>query len=372
MKKLFIKPTLILFIFCLFSIAASLSVQAGDPIIIRGVDLHDLSAASKPISLSSRTVPTYAHASVDLTFGPGLTGNIPAQQAFTRAAARWSAVLADPVTLNITVDYESLGAGILGSTNATMLWGGYSEVRDLVANGADSGSSREGLLPQLPTISQYSMYVPSNVPTWGGNASITQANYLALGGYHLVPSDGSITFTSNYSWDFDPSDGISPGTFDFEGAAMHEMGHVLGFTSEVDTVDYYLGQNQTVDPYPTPLDFFRFQTSDLGAGFNFTTTPRVMATGGSQSFYYGDGSIPMSTGVYTGDGRQASHWKDDMNLGIMDPTAAPGEVLSISQNDLIAMDLIGWQVVPEPSAMILLLMAGAMMIAGHAGKRLRK
>ena len=199
-----------------------------------------------------------------------------------------------------------------------------------------------------------------------------QANYLALGGYHLVPSDGSITFTSNYSWDFDPSNGISPGTFDFEGAAMHEMGHVLGFMSEVDTVDYYLGQNQTVDPYPTPLDFFRFQTGDLGAGFNFTTTPRVMATGGSQSFYYGDGSVPMSTGVYTGDGNQASHWKDDMNLGIMDPTAAPGEVLSISQNDLIAMDLIGWEVVPEPSTIILLLMAGAMMMAGQSVRRLRK
>ena len=97
-----------------------------------------------------------------------------------------------------------------------------------------------------------------------------------------------------------------------------------------------------------------------------------MATGGSQSFYYGDGSIPMATGVYNGDGDQASHWKDNMNLGIMDPTAAPGEVLNISENDLIAMDLIGWEVVPEPSTIILLLMAGAMMIAGHAGKRWRK
>jgi len=371
MKKLLINPALILSVFCLLNFEALLSVQAGEPVIIRGVDLHDLSTASKPISLSTRTVPTFAHASVDLTFGPGLAGNIAAQQAFTRAAARWSAVLADPVTLKINVDYEPLGSGILGQTNATMLWGGYSEVRDLVANGADSGSSREGLLPQLPTIDQYSMYVPSNIPTWSGNASITQANYLALGGYHLTPSDGSITFTSNYAWDFDPSNGISPGTFDFEGAAVHEMGHVLGFMSEVDTVDYYLSQNQNVDPYPTPLDFFRFQTGDLGPGFNFTTTPRIMAPGGSQSFYYGDGSVPMSTGAYNGDGSQASHWKDNMNLGIMDPTAAPGEVLNISENDLIAMDLIGWEVVPEPSTIILLLMAGAMMIAGHAGKYLR-
>ena len=361
-----------MFVFCVFNIEALLSVQAADPVIIRGADVQPLPAESMPITVSDRTVTTCSHASVDLTFGPGLAGNIPAQQAFTRAAASWSAVLADPVTLNITVDYEPLASGILGQTNATILSGSYSEVRDLVANGADSGSSREALLPQLPTINQYSMYVPSNVPTWSGNASITQANYLALGGYHLTPSDGSITFTSNYSWDFDRSNGISPGSFDFEGAAIHEMGHILGFISDEDRVDYYLSQNQNADPYPTPLDFFRFQTSDLGAGFDFTTTPRIMAPGGSQSFYYGDGSIPMATGVYNGDGDQASHWEDNMNLGIMDPTAAPGEVLSISQNDLIAMDLIGWQVVPEPSTIILLLVAGAMMIAGHARKRWQK
>ncbi len=371
MQKFQINATLVLTIFCVSNLGASFSVQAGDPAIIRGVDLYNLSDANNPISLSTRSVPSINQMSVNLLFGPGLSADITAQQAFTRAAARWSAVLADPVTLKIYVDYEPLNPGVLGETNATMLWGGYSEVRDLVANGADSGSSREGLLPQLPTINQFSMYVPQNVPTWSGNCLITQANYLALGGSHLKDRDGSIIFSSNYSWDFDPSNGVSPGTYDFEGAAMHEMGHILGFTSEVDAVDYYLSQNQTVDPYPMPLDFFRFRTGDLGAGFNFTTTPRIMAPGGSQSFYYGDGSVPMSTGAFNGDGSQASHWKDDMNLGIMDPTAAPGEVLNVSENDLIAMDLIGWQVVPEPSTMILLLMAGAMMIAGFARKRLR-
>jgi hypothetical protein len=51
-----------------------------------------------------------------------------------------------------------------------------------------------------------------------------------------------------------------------------------------------------------------------------------------------------------GDGYQASHWKDDLGLGIMDPTAAPGERLSISALDIEAMDVVGWNLGPSAGA----------------------
>jgi hypothetical protein len=72
----------------------------------------------------------------------------------------------------------------------------------------------------------------------------------------------------------------------------------------------------------------------------------------------GDGGVintygaTFSTGRNFGDGRQASHWKDSLGLGILDPTAAPGEPLSIDANDKLAFDVIGWNAVtavPEPS-----------------------
>ncbi|MFN0068104.1 MAG: hypothetical protein ACKVYV_10760, partial [Limisphaerales bacterium] len=90
----------------------------------------------------------------------------------------------------------------------------------------------------------------------------------------------------------------------------------------------------------------------------FTTKPRFVAPGGSAIFDFilGQGSVPaelaLSTGVFAGDGRQASHWKDNdltgSYIGVMDPTLGFQEVRSIAASDLVALDLIGWNVVPEP------------------------
>jgi hypothetical protein len=63
----------------------------------------------------------------------------------------------------------------------------------------------------------------------------------------------------------------------------------------------------------------------------------------------------FATGIVFGDGRQASHWKDDLGIGIMDPTAARGERLDISVPDLRAFDVLGYTAaVPEPATGILI------------------
>ena len=357
---------------------------AEEPSFQRHTNLYSLSS-SQP--LTSDITPgdsfySQSNAYFDLTYGSGLQSDTLAQTAFNAAAAQWSSVLRDDVTVRLDLDYAPLETGVLGATSSTELVGSYQEVRGMVVNNAgETTNPRENLLlPNLPTKSQFSTFLPAGFdldqePDTG--MQLSQANYHALGGTdsRFTASDGSITFSSNFSWDFDPSDGISDGKYDFVGVAVHEIGHALGFISDVDFVDQVLENGLTsTQVRPKPMDLFRFDTADLDdENFDFTTSTREMIPGGSDSFYYGDGSALLSTGAYAGDGKQSSHWKDDLSIGIMDPTVAAGELLAISENDLILMDLIGWDVdwqlikqnfdqVPEPATAVIFALGAAVAL----------
>src|SRR5262249_39642856 len=71
-----------------------------------------------------------------------------------------------------------------------------------------------------------------------------------------VTADASITFSSDFTFDFDPSNGISPGALDFVGIAFHEIGHALGFFSGVDIVDYYSGSGPGAPTNLNPYAIF--------------------------------------------------------------------------------------------------------------------
>ncbi|MCP4407550.1 MAG: hypothetical protein GY807_07275 [Gammaproteobacteria bacterium] len=96
-------------------------------------------------------------------------------------------------------------------------------------------------------------------------------------------------------------------------------------------------------------DLFRFRPQ---TGGDFTNAQRILSPGGEQVFYAGDAELPLSTGgpaADNGDGQQASHWKDDdqtgVYVGVMDPTIGKGFRVTVSQNDRLALDAMGYTLV---------------------------
>lgn len=299
--------------------------------------------------------------------GTSLAANLPALAAFERAAATWESHLGDPVTVTINADLRNLGSPtILGQANTVVLVDTYASIRDRLVLDA-LNEADDSLVAALPTLAQFSFNTSNNV-TWNqGYMGVSKANAKALGyaalDTYFGASDGTIEFNSAFAFDYDNSNGVGPGLIDFESVALHEIGHTLGFISEVDSIDVALYQNQSLEVYPFPLDLFRFASSgpnDPATISQFTTFPRELTPGQGASFDMFSAEYDFSTGRFNGDGRQASHWKDDalsgIFLGTMDPNLGVGDIFQLSTADLRSLDLIGWEVsaVPEPMGSALL------------------
>ncbi len=314
---------------------------------------------------------------IHLNAGPNLQANPEALGAFERAAQQWESYISSPIRINIDAEIAPIGAfNVIGSTdifnngaNAPYINQPYSLVRDAMA--ARHVRPGNEILAYLPTSAQVSANVPAVGAFDNTTLGITTANQKALGLMDGSPTntwvDAGMTFNSNFSFDYDRTNGVQPGQMDFETVAAHEIGHVLGFLSDTDDYDYL----PSLTDNATTLDLFRFNHLDHPAtAIEFTTKPRELRPGHSADFFDLAREWAFSTGVQQGDGSQASHWRDEFSvdehgsliignlIGIMDPSLNYGVIESISEADLRAMELIGYDtVVPEPAAFALIAFA---------------
>lgn len=333
---------------------------------------------------------------------------------FQAAADIWSNALSDDITINLQIGFENLGSpntiAQAGSNRAVFSYSGVGN--NLIADASSSddalatsnlpniagNSSRFAFVGteennSLETLDGYNIATNSfDVSADNFALAVNRANAKALGliGGNDTTVDASISFNSNFSFDLDRSDGINAGEIDFVGVAVHEIGHALGFSSGVDSVDVTVSADPNVagtdiDDFAVfnVLDLYRhsdlsvavsedvgFGVLDLSVSGKDSIDPTTNEIMIEEIFYEGeffdaepyisiDGGLTplntngvegfLSTGVNLGDGQQASHWQDNSGIGLLDPTVAFGELLVLSDSDLRALDIVGFDLASSTS-----------------------
>lgn len=309
-----------------------------------------------------------ANPTINLIDIGGVTGT-QAEQGFKIAAKYWESVLTNSnVVLNFQVGYQALGPGILGQAGSNLAQnvsvGSYYNALAATQTSALDNLAVTNLSP-LSGTGSLTVKVPDyyNPITLDGVAAtgfriapddtaisttmaLSTANYKALvgmGNNNIV--DAVIKFSNTFNFDFNPTNGITAGMYDFIGVAVHEMGHALGFLSGAQDFDYSVGVGFPVDDYwwGYSMDMFRYSAPGV-LDWTFGTNTYFSLDGGVTAFEGGH----FSTGDINGDGWQASHWKAPGNcsnfLGIMNPYICNGMTDSVEMLDLAVLDAIGWNI----------------------------
>lgn len=339
-------------------------------------------------------------AALDIQFRDTTPGGMPPAVlgAFEEAARAWSKRLRDPVTLQLDIGYGHFGAnGVLGSATSAYTVVPYAAVRAALRADASSIADRFSArsLEAGPGFSFMASRLDGShrfdddrnpclpgpsAPCDANNTalSLTTANAKALGlaaGLGDGQADGRIVFNAVYSegWDLDRRDGIRAGAVDFVALAAHEIGHTLGFVSGVDSIDVCtpaifcaLDNADGAEPFAvyTALDLFRFSAAgvrDVRVG-----QPAGFSVDGGLSLVQG-----FATGAVHGDGWQASHFLPGQPH-LMNPYAWIGQRVDPTPVDLLALDVIGWNlvgVVPEPSAYALWALCGLGLLVTARSQR---
>jgi len=299
----------------------ALTAQSGKSVLVNSGPSGGLTDALNIVFTVSGSIPS------------GALAAIAAVESFLE-----STFSADTLTVTIPLSFQPMSPGVLGGTSSSYGFLSYTDTRSLLVGGMDGNDSLQSWLPTGSTCPV--RYGSSPKVTNEDRVFFTFANYEANGGT-VAGNDANMTFNSNFTWDFDPSNGVSGSTFSFQDVVIHEVGHALGFTSGGDF------RNRDSEC----LDLFRFQRTDGSQDYNpdtlaeFQTKSRLVAWNSPNDDHNSD-LISVEHRMADGSPYQMSHLREQVpNIGIMDPAFAPGETYFpsfFSSADSALFDAIGY------------------------------
>ena len=237
----------------------------------------------------------------------------------------FQSTFSDSVTMNISVGFGEVAGQTVTALGESITQLGnysYSALKNaLVADKktADDTSATATLTAVTPL---------AGATYWVATA---EAKALGLMGASSS-SDGSIGFSSTAGiFDYDQSDGIAAGKYDFFGVVAHEMSEVMG--RQLMVGENFAGHANSLEP----LDLFHY--SGLGA--------RTFS--GTQAGYFSvDGGATNLASFNTNPNGDFGDWAasagNDMGLAF----GKPGVIEPFTEADLKAMDVLGWDRVITP------------------------
>ena len=301
---------------------------------------------------------------------------------FEVAAKIWESHLGDDVTVNIhseitdQLDPDAVGGALPGFVAQQS----YSDIESALSTDAKTSDDTTAVA-NLPTDDKgkFKVFAQGDEEVKTEKLNLTTANAKALGliDAHGTGLDGYIAMSDlaampGHDWNYDVTRTTTIGStdVDFLSVVLHEVGHVLGFTSGLDDPGWL---STVIDGYDSkkgeikikdsdsnignPLDLFRYSDDGLnqgkGDGQDWSLAgdnPYLSIDGGAThlvDFATGEHDIDFQgDGVpeHYGDGFQASHWAHNpVNpAGIFDGAITDGVRRNLTEVDLQALDVIGW------------------------------
>jgi len=262
--------------------------------------------------------------SFDSSVNSAPTGFVSTVQA---VAQFFQSAFSDNVTINISVGFGEVAGDTvtaLGESITQLTSFSYTALKNALVADKKTGDD-----------SSATATLTATSPLAGATYWVATAEARALGLTGTAPvSDGSIGFSSSAGiFDYDRSDGIAAGKYDFFGVVAHEMTEVMGRQLMVGA--NFAGHTNSLEP----LDLFHY--SALG----------VRTFSGTQAGYFSaDGGATNLDSFNTNSGGDFGDWAGSAGNDAFLAFGKPGTLAAITEPDLKVMDVLGWdRVVTSPT-----------------------